>query len=141
MSADLLSIQPSLTGVADPLQVFRPELRWTDDQYQLAWLISPGYYLYRDKTTVVSSKDAVQQPLPIKFEVGEKIIDELFGPQTVFRQFTTMTLPGNLKPTDGQLLSLTVTFQGCQEGRLCYPPVTIDLIDQAAATPPKKLTN
>ena len=141
VSADLVSIQSSPTSVANPLQVFRPELRWTDDQYQLTWLISPGYYLYRDKTTVVSSEDAAQQPLPIEFEVGEEIIDELFGPQTIFRQFTVMTLSPKLKPTGGQPLALTITFQGCQEGRLCYPPVTIDLVDQSSATPPNKLTN
>ena len=129
-----LNSQSALGDVASPHQVFRPEIRSTGGQYQLIWTISPGYYLYRDKLLVESSDDKSIKKIALTFESGEQIDDEVFGLQTIFRQFTVIGLPADLRPADGQPLSLTVTFQGCQEGRLCYPPVTIELVDLTLPT-------
>lgn len=126
--SNLIRSLPTSTSPADPLQIFRPKLVITKDHYEIVWAISPGYYLYRDKTLVNTIDGDTKRALPITFEQGESIIDELFGPQTVFRQFTVMTLPKPANTQQNHPIRLQVSFQGCQEGRLCYPPTSIDLV-------------
>ena len=126
----LLTTPANVTVPANPLLVFQPKLRLNNNQYEIAWTISPGYYLYRDKTAIKKVESDLTQTLPILFEEGETTMDELFGPQIVFRQFTVMKLPGISRSTtaeNNQSLHLQVSFQGCQEERLCYPPISIDL--------------
>ncbi len=89
---------------------------------QLRWDIPDGYYLYRDRIEVTSGgqvevRDRVNAP-------AEEKDDPLFGKVWVYHNqaqvdFTLASLgagPAN------DLLS--VTYQGCWEGGICYPPVT-----------------
>lgn len=106
-------------------------------QLLLRWTMPKGYYLYRDQTTL-RLVDAPGLGLKPAWPAGVTHRDEYFGEVTVY--FDEVELPVTL---EGDLagrkqLQLEASFQGCQEGGLCYPVmrrgVTIDLGDTSAVT-------
>lgn len=91
------------------------------ESVRLTWVIAPGYYLYRDriKTAVEAGPASIGSPL---FPEGQIKSDEYFGKQVVYHDELVVTLPVKRGGSDN--LSLNVTYQGCAEAGLCYPPVT-----------------
>lgn len=114
-----------------PEQAFRfAALAQNPHQLLLRWTMPKGYYLYRDQTTLRLS-DAPGLSLKPAWPAGTAHQDEHYGNVTVY--FGEVELPvaveGDL--TGRQQLKLDASFQGCQQGGLCYPimnrGVTIDL--------------
>ncbi|WP_130901322.1 protein-disulfide reductase DsbD [Pseudomonas sp. Sample_11] len=93
---------------------------------QLFWQITDGYYLYQ-KRLKFDGLAADQQPV---LPEGESHSDEFFGEQPVYRQGLEVKIPA---AASGQI---KVSYQGCADAGLCYPPQTrvIDLGGKAAAT-------
>ena len=90
-------------------------------QVQLDWVIAPGYYLYRDRIKIA---DDTGQIGTAQFPEGQTKQDEYFGKQVVYHQELKVAVP-LLKPATGAAsLPLHVTYQGCAEAGLCYPPIT-----------------
>lgn len=112
-------------SVLDPREAFIPTLV-KDHGLALHWQIAPGYYLYRDKIKIAQINRDGRHPLVPKFEPAERVIDKEFGHQQVYRHATTMGLE-TLPPVSGQPAYLEITYQGCKEDRLCYPPTTLRL--------------
>ena len=83
---------------------------------RLNWVIAPGYYLYRDRIGVTATPTAslgkVERP------AGETKNDPNFGAMQVYHRDVSVTVdaPGARE--------LQVTWQGCAEAGLCYPPQT-----------------
>ncbi|GGC03126.1 thiol:disulfide interchange protein DsbD [Marinobacterium zhoushanense] len=101
-------------------------------QLDLVWQIEPDYYLYQDKVVVtpgegvaiVDRRDAPAKPKD----------DPLFGRVQVYYDEARVSLL--LGSTSGsERGELTVTYQGCWEGGICYPPVTekLEVVDLIAA--------
>ncbi len=93
--------------------------RLESGETQLFWQITDGYYLYQ-KRLKFDGLSAEQQPaLP----EGESHSDEFFGEQPVYRQGLEVKIPAS---ASGQI---KVSYQGCADAGLCYPPQTrvIDL--------------
>lgn len=86
----------------------------------LSWLIADGYYLYRDKTVLKAQSISLQTP---QWPAGTHIKDKIFGDQIVYYQKLVLPIPFTPDKTV-ETASLTVTYQGCQEKGICYPPVT-----------------
>lgn len=98
--------------------------RLESGETQLFWQITDGYYLYQ-KRLKFDDLTAEQQPaLP----TGESHSDEFFGEQPVYRQGLEVKIPAS---ASGQI---KVSYQGCADAGLCYPPQTrvIDLGGKAA---------
>ncbi|WP_423203995.1 protein-disulfide reductase DsbD [Pseudomonas kribbensis] len=99
--------------------------RLDSGETQLFWQITDGYYLYqkRLKFDGLAAENAPALP------EGESHSDEYFGEQQVYRQGLELKIPAAAK---GQI---KVSFQGCADAGLCYPPQTrvIDLGGKAAA--------
>jgi len=99
--------------------------RLDSGETQLFWQITDGYYLYqkRLKFDGLAAQNAPALP------EGESHSDEYFGEQPVYRQGLELKIPAAAK---GQI---KVSYQGCADAGLCYPPQTrvIDLGGQAAA--------
>lgn len=98
--------------------------RLESGETQLFWQITDGYYLYQ-KRLKFDGLTAEQQPaLP----TGESHSDEFFGEQQVYRQGLEVKIPAS---ASGQI---KVSYQGCADAGLCYPPQTrvIDLGGKAA---------
>ncbi|MCF5704177.1 protein-disulfide reductase DsbD [Pseudomonas syringae] len=98
--------------------------RLESGETQLFWQITDGYYLYQ-KRLKFDGLSAEQLPaLP----EGESHSDEFFGEQPVYRQGLEVKIPAS---ASGQI---KVSYQGCADAGLCYPPQTrvIDLGGKAA---------
>jgi thiol:disulfide interchange protein DsbD len=104
------------------------------ERVRLDWLIAPGYYLYRDriKATGEAGHSTVGPP---QFPEGQIKSDEYFGKQVVYHDALVVTLPVQRSGSRALDLSLSVTYQGCAEAGLCYPPVTRTVSVQLPPTP------
>jgi thiol:disulfide interchange protein DsbD len=93
------------------------------EHVRLSWVIAAGYYLYRDriKASGATAHDAVGTPL---FPEGQTKSDEYFGKQVVYHNELQVLLPVNRDGGGDQNLALNITYQGCAEAGLCYPPIT-----------------
>jgi thiol:disulfide interchange protein DsbD len=92
-------------------------------QVHLSWAITPGYYLYRDRIKIVSTAPAAQIGAP-QFPAGTIKQDDYFGKQVVYHNALTTTVPITRADASLHELTLKVTYQGCAEAGLCYPPIT-----------------
>lgn len=97
-----------------------------DGQRFLTWEIAKGYYLYRD---YLSAKTADGVDVPLETPPGISMDDPTFGAVEVYFDTVQATLPAVSGP-------VTITYQGCQDGGICYPPVTETLAAETTATPP-----
>lgn len=102
------------------------------DGLQLTWAIAPGYYLYRDRMAVTASPSGsrVETELP----PGIRKDDPNFGMMEVYHDAVTMNV------TPAGAAALDVTWQGCADAGLCYPPQTQTIqvagVSSAAGTAP-----
>ncbi|OUL31425.1 cytochrome C biogenesis protein [Nostoc sp. RF31YmG] len=85
---------------------------------------APGYYLYRDRTSLAleGSKD-IATGMP-RWPPGRSHHDEHFGDVVVFFDQAEVTLPLLRRQTAPADITLVATFQGCQTDGICYPPMT-----------------
>jgi len=108
------------------------------DRVRLEWQIADGYYLYRTRTKVETTSSAAQLGAT-QFPPGQVKSDEYFGKQEIYHHELAATVPvarargGNLE------LPLRVTYQGCAEAGLCYPPVTKNVSVMLRAGPAASL--
>ncbi|MCK1741297.1 protein-disulfide reductase DsbD [Bradyrhizobium sp. 139] len=110
-------------GIMPPDQAFQFHAEATDKGgVRVDWSILPGHYLYRDR--IQASVDG--QPVAIQTVPGESKDDPNFGPTEVYHGSTTATV---LAEALNNKTTLTVTYQGCAENVICYPPISkaIDL--------------
>jgi thioredoxin:protein disulfide reductase len=89
---------------------------------RLQWSIREGYYLYRSRLEVSAANGiklgALQLPR------GQIKMDPYFGREEIYRNAVTGLLPIERSASAGRDVSLQVTYQGCADAGLCYPPVT-----------------
>jgi thiol:disulfide interchange protein DsbD len=124
-------------------EAFRPMLIPVDgNTVEVTWQVAPGYYLYKDKISVSTSSDKVQLGT-LELPAGELKYDEFFGESEVYVDdvFAALTIA---RATPAAMdLELTVAFQGCAEGGLCYPPTTrtlsVTLPEASAITDPASI--
>ncbi len=122
-----------------PEQAFRFEaLAQGPQQLLLRWTMPPGYYLYRDHTTLkLNNAEGAHLDTPA-WPAGVRHQDPQFGEVTVY--FDQVEVPVALAgaPVGPGPLTLEATFQGCQDGGLCYPLMTrtvqLDVGSGAVAT-------
>jgi len=101
--------------------VFQPSQQ-PGGQLALHWEIPDDYYLYRDRMTI-ETDGAVNIQSELKSAAIEKD-DPLFGQVFVYKHQADVNLVLTSAadvPADGVV---SVTYQGCWEGGVCYPPVT-----------------
>ena len=93
------------------------------DRVQLTWQIADGYYLYRARIKVKTPSTQVQLGAP-QFPPGVVKNDEYFGRQEIYHHELTATVPVARSQGGALALPLEVTYQGCADAGLCYPPIT-----------------
>jgi thiol:disulfide interchange protein DsbD len=101
--------------------------RSTEGGLQLDWRIAPGDYLYRDKIAV---KTAAGETVAVTTPPGQIKDDPTFGATEVYHDHVQADVAAADLPATGQVV---VTYQGCAERGICYPPVR-KRIDLAAMT-------
>jgi len=118
-------------------QAYRIEAVAVDRQHLLLrWTMPKGYYLYRDQTALhLKGADDLTLAKP-QWPAGVTHEDKYFGKTTVY--FDQVELPVTIEGNTASRASLALeaSFQGCQEGGLCYPLMTRALnIDLAGGAP------
>jgi thiol:disulfide interchange protein DsbD len=88
----------------------------------LRWVIADGYYLYKSKIQVRTDSKLVQLGAP-DLPAGETKTDEYFGTQEVYHQQVEGDVPFSRASPDAGEFEARVTYQGCAEAGLCYPPI------------------
>ena len=84
---------------------------------------APGYYLYRDKTRVRLQADGIAAG-KLRWPPGQMHRDEHFGDVIVYFQPVDAPLPVVRTTPDARQVTVTASFQGCQNDGICYPPMT-----------------
>ncbi|KPW91836.1 MULTISPECIES: protein-disulfide reductase DsbD [Pseudomonas syringae group] len=141
--AGLLDSRPSSTlgGSLDNSKDFLPVrqafqlslIETTPESIKLRLVATDGYYLYRHRfqfRTEPADIGLGEAQLP----KGEQKHDEYFGDVEVYHGILDIDLPR--KPGEQRPFTLAVTYQGCADKGLCYPPETERLNIGDVATSP-----
>lgn len=96
-------------------EAFRFEVMADIEPNLLVWQIAPDHYLYRDKLAIT---DANGQVVSIDYPQGIEHSDEFFGQTQIYRQLLQLPLAAQAQRP------LQITWQGCADAGLCYPPQT-----------------
>lgn len=87
-----------------------------------AWRIAPGHYLYRDHT-VATTADG-KTALALDLAPGQEKDDPGFGVVDIWHDTGLATLTQATLEGAGSPQTINITYQGCVEDSICYPPVT-----------------
>ncbi len=87
------------------------------------WDIADGYYLYRDKFRFRPAEGSGAALGEAGFPKGTIKDDEYFGPMEVYYGSVVAHVPVAAGAA-GSAIDVDVTYQGCAEAGLCYPPIT-----------------
>ncbi|UVL00309.1 protein-disulfide reductase DsbD [Pseudomonas sp. B21-048] len=103
--ADFLPVEKAFIFTSERLE---------SGETQLYWQIADNYYLYQKR---LKFDGLAPEQVPVLPE-GESHRDEFFGEQQVYRQGLELKIPA------GATGQIKVSFQGCADAGLCYPPQT-----------------
>lgn len=139
---------PAIAAGGLPLpeaQAFRVEaIVDTPDQLLLRFTPAPGYYLYRDRTSVRVQAEGIVAGTP-QWPPAQAHADEYFGDVQVYFEPVDVPLPLLRQHNRAVPATVVVELQGCQTDGICYPPMTrevaLDLPEGGTvATAPAKAT-
>ena len=117
---DMFAEDAAADVILDPVAAFRPSaLRDGTGRVKLQWDITTGYYLYRNKFAVYLANEDL--PVAEYLPAGVTKNDPVFGNVQVFYQRVDFDLPVTTMPQENAF-ALEVTYQGCKENAVCYPP-------------------
>ncbi len=107
-----------------PDQAFRVDaVAEGSDRVRLNFEIAEGYYLYRARIKVATASKAAQLGA-LQLPDGQVKNDEYFGRQEVYHHELRAVVPVARSSGGALELPLEVTYQGCADKGLCYPPIT-----------------
>jgi thiol:disulfide interchange protein DsbD len=101
-------------------EAFAFKAKVVDNEIVLNWNIADGYYLYKEKIKI--SSDYSTRLGVAKFPTAKIKDDEFFGKIGVYRKSATVKIP--ILNGEEKSILLNVTFQGCADLGVCYPPIT-----------------
>ncbi len=94
------------------------------DAIEARWDIAEGYYLYRDKFRFLAADGSGATLGEAGLPEGKIKDDEYFGPMEVYYDSVAALVPVARAPGAGSAIDVDITYQGCAEAGLCYPPIT-----------------
>lgn len=92
------------------------------NELTLYWDIPDDYYLYRDRIELKES-DSIKIVNRVNAQAEQKD-DPLFGKVWVYHNRAEVKFSLSSVSAEDASGTLQVTYQGCWEGGICYPPVT-----------------
>ncbi len=106
-----------------PDRAFRVSSHIDGNILHVSWVIADGYYLYREKMAIeAESPDLVVATA--NFPSGITKTDPYLGTQQIFTQQIEATAAFSRSDYGAHPIQIKVTYQGCAEAGLCYPPMT-----------------
>jgi len=105
------------------------------NKLEVSFDIAPEYYLYRHQFKFKYNEVTIS---PFDLPQGIDHEDEFFGVQKIFTEQLTFSLNIEEAKTDA---SIKITYQGCAEKGLCYPPTskTVSLSEVSTNTDSKNV--
>ena len=83
-----------------------------------SWEIKPGYYLYKKSISIQNSNNIVKHNIISKNEL--RVFDEFFGESVIFKDY--LSIVAEIVDNEfSKFNDIKVAYQGCAEGRYCYP--------------------
>ena len=83
-----------------------------------SWEIKPGYYLYKKSISIQNSNNIVKHNFISKNEL--RVFDEFFGESVIFKNYLSIVAE-IVENEFSEFNDIKVAYQGCAEGRYCYP--------------------
>jgi thioredoxin:protein disulfide reductase len=116
-------VESNDTDFLPPDVAFRVAARLDGKIMKVRWVIADGYYLYRQKIEVRAESPDLVVSAP-ELPPGVTKTDPYLGTQQVFTQQVEATVPYSRLDAGAHPVQIKVTYQGCAEAGLCYPPIT-----------------
>ena len=114
--------QVSPDELLDADQAFRLQASAPDRQtMRLHWDIAEGYYMYRHSLEVRAVTEEVELGEPA-IPSGKRHQDEFFGQVETYRDSLAVRVPVAGLPADADTVEVRVSYQGCADLGVCYPP-------------------
>jgi thioredoxin:protein disulfide reductase len=110
-------------GFLDPNVAFRVSAGVDGNAIRVRWIIADGYYIYRQKIEIRPESPDLALSAP-QLPPGLVKIDPFLGRQEIYQQQVEATVPYSRTDAGAHPLQIKVTYQGCAEAGLCYPPIT-----------------
>jgi thioredoxin:protein disulfide reductase len=148
LGAGALSAKPWwMRGVASnetdflpPDVAFRVAARIDADAITVRWVIADGYYLYRQRIEIkAESPDLMISPPQLPSGIIKT--DPYLGTQEIYTQQLEAAVPYKRLDAGAHPVQIKVTYQGCAEAGLCYPPITKVIFPGLAPSPPASSTS
>ena len=117
-----------------PDAAFRVSARTEGNVVRVRWVIADKYYLYRQKIDIKAESPDLNVAAPV-LPKGTLKNDAYFGTQEIYQQQVEATVAYTRYDGGAHPLQIKVTYQGCAEAGLCYPPITKVLFPEQAAPP------
>ena len=106
----------------DEAFIFNAELK--KNKIIASWEIKPGYYLYKKSISIQNSNNIVEYNFVSKNEL--RIFDEFFGESIIFKGYLSV-VADIVDNNFSEFNNIKVAYQGCAEGKYCYPKVVKSL--------------
>jgi thiol:disulfide interchange protein DsbD len=121
-------------------EAFVFDAKLVDGGYQLTWDIADDYFLYLERFTFQALSETITLGSAQFSDKGKKKTDPYFGEVHVIHNHLSIFLPIELVPgsSSGEL---ELSYQGCAEAGLCYPPERERLMYLPVSAKPPSTTN
>jgi thiol:disulfide interchange protein DsbD len=119
-----------------PDAAFRAGCNLDGNEVKVRWVIADGYYLYRRQMQIVAESPGLTLGDP-SFPPGRMKDDPYLGTQEIFVHQVEATVPYTRQDAGAHPVQIKVTYQGCAEAGLCYPPITKVLFADRVAQAPR----
>ncbi len=110
-------------GFLDPNIAFRVSAGVDGNTIRVRWVIADGYYIYRQRIEIRPESPDLTLSAP-QLPAGLIKIDPYLGRQEIYQQQVEALVPYSRTDAGAHPLQVKVTYQGCAEAGLCYPPIT-----------------
>lgn len=118
-----------------PDEAFRVSARVDGEVIHIRWVIADGYYLYKQKMQVTAeSPDLVLAEA--NFPPGTTKADPYLGTQEIYIRQVEGTAAVTRSDAGAHPLAIRLTYQGCAEAGLCYPPINKVIFPRAGTAEP-----
>jgi thioredoxin:protein disulfide reductase len=115
-----------------PDTAFRVSAGVDGNAVRVRWVIADGYYLYRSRIEIKAESPDLVVAAP-ELPKGLLKTDPYLGTQEIYQQQVQATAAYTRLDAGAHPLQIKVTYQGCAEAGLCYPPITKVLFPEHAA--------
>jgi thiol:disulfide interchange protein DsbD len=126
-------VESNDTDFLPPDVAFRVASHVDGTVLRVRWIIADGYYLYRRRIQIKAESPDLTVFAPL-FPTGIVKTDQYLGAQEIYQQQVDVAVPYIQSDGGAHPLQIKVTYQGCAEAGLCYPPITKVIFPEHASS-------